>query len=249
MLGKVGISLQRRAISASLALAKPRSSMLGHRSTRSSCAAVRFKSSSRPPNDAHQYDMKAPELDAGFANVYQVDPNQINVTEILTTGFRLNNGQAIYGPLFIVNNTPFVLKIPPPMPSKAGIIHPLQKLDPQALRVLNVVKPKPELLVVGGGANISQLSAEAKNYLTSIGLQVELANTKNASSTFNTLAQEGRNAVQQLQESVEQVVDKDNSGHNCEGVGQDQPVVLLVVDKVIASNSICQDAHKIEGVY
>ncbi|KAJ2452153.1 hypothetical protein EV183_003135 [Coemansia sp. RSA 2336] len=127
--------------------------------------------------------MKAPELDAGFANVYQVDPNQINVTEILTTGFRLNSGQAIYGPLFIVNNTPFVLKIPPPMPSKTGVTHPLQKLDPQALRVLNVVKPKPELLVVGGGANISQLSGEAKNYLTSIGLQVELANTKNASST------------------------------------------------------------------
>ncbi|KAJ2357044.1 hypothetical protein IWW50_002208 [Coemansia erecta] len=147
-------------------------------------------------DDPFQYDMKAPQLDAGFANVFQSDPNMISITENLTTGFRLSNGRCIYGPILLVNNTPFTLKIPPPTQDPSGkVANPLELLDPDALRLLGVATPKPELLVVGGGANISKLSPHARQYLTSVGLQVELASTRHASSTFNTLAEEGRNAA------------------------------------------------------
>ncbi|KAJ2228419.1 hypothetical protein H4R99_006188 [Coemansia sp. RSA 1722] len=147
-------------------------------------------------DDRFQYDMKAPLLDAGIANIFQVDENMISIAENLPTGFRLNNGITVYGPLLVVNNEAFTLKIPPPKPDAAGkVVNPMFMLDPQALEVFNVVTPKPELVIVGGGARISPLSPDAKKYLTSIGIKVELSNTRHASSTFNTLSEEGRNAA------------------------------------------------------
>ncbi|KAJ2831471.1 hypothetical protein GGI24_001565 [Coemansia furcata] len=146
--------------------------------------------------DRFQYDFKEPLLDAGIANMFQVDENMLTIVENLSTGFRLSNGITAYGPLLLVNNEAFTLKIPPPTPDAAGVVtNPLQLLDPMALKVLDIVTPKPELLVVGGGANISPLSPAAREYLTSIGLNVELASTRHASSTFNTLSEEGRNAA------------------------------------------------------
>ncbi|KAJ2216393.1 hypothetical protein IW140_002008 [Coemansia sp. RSA 1813] len=140
--------------------------------------------------------MKEPLLDAGIANMFQVDQNMVHITKVLPTGFRLSNGKTAYGPLLIVNNEAFTLKIPPPTPDSSGkTVNPLLLLDPKALAVLDIVTPKPEIIVVGGGAQISPLSTNAKKYLTSIGLNVELANTRYASSTFNALSEEGRNTA------------------------------------------------------
>ncbi|KAJ2711936.1 hypothetical protein H4R19_003010 [Coemansia spiralis] len=147
-------------------------------------------------DDRFQYDMKEPQLDAGFANMYQADANMLSVTASLPTGFRLSNGHTVYGPLLIVNNQPFSLRIPPPAKDTSGAVtNPLLVLDPDALALLEAVAPKPELLIVGGGASISPLSPSARSYLTSIGLGVELASTRHATSTFDTLAEEGRNVA------------------------------------------------------
>ncbi|KAJ1719763.1 hypothetical protein LPJ53_005526 [Coemansia erecta] len=147
-------------------------------------------------NDRFQYDMKAPLLDAGIANIFQVPEDMLSVSETLPTGFRLNNARTVHGPLLIVNNEAFGLNIPPPTPDGQGkVANPLQILDPDALRVLNVVSPKPELLVVGGGARVAMLSASAREYLTRIGIKVELASSRYAVGTFNTLCEEGRNAA------------------------------------------------------
>ncbi|KAJ2904489.1 hypothetical protein GGI21_004286, partial [Coemansia aciculifera] len=109
--------------------------------------------------------------------MFQVDENMLTVVENLSTGFRLSNGVTAYGPLLLVNNEAFTLRIPPPkLDAATGVVtNPLLLLDPEALKVLDIVNPKPELLVVGGGAAISPLSHAARDYLTSIGLNVELA--------------------------------------------------------------------------
>ncbi|PIA15192.1 hypothetical protein COEREDRAFT_88049 [Coemansia reversa NRRL 1564] len=128
--------------------------------------------------------------------MFQADAAMLSVVENLATGFRLSNDHTVYGPLLIVNNEAFSLKIPPPQPDASGrVLNPLTLLDPDALAILSIVTPKPELVVVGGGAGIAPLSHRAREYLTSIGLNVELANSKNASSTYNTLSEEGRNAA------------------------------------------------------
>ncbi|KAJ2785669.1 hypothetical protein H4R18_000360 [Coemansia javaensis] len=140
--------------------------------------------------------MKEPLLDAGFGNMYRADANMLSVTGTLPTGFQLSSGRSVHGPLLVVNNEPFVLKIPPPQADKDGrVANPLLLLDPDALALLDAVEPRPELLVVGGGAGISPLSPQARSYLISIGLTAELASTKHATSTFNTLSEEGRNVA------------------------------------------------------
>ncbi|KAJ2506238.1 hypothetical protein GGI11_006736 [Coemansia sp. RSA 2049] len=145
-------------------------------------------------NDRLKYDMKEPQLDSGMANIFQIDQSVVRIIDVLSTGFKLSNGKAAYGPLLVVNNEAFTLKIPPPVPKPNGkAVNPLLLLDPKALAVLDIVTPKPEMIVVGGGAQLSQLSEGARKYLTSIGLKVEIANTRYASSTFNTLLEEGRN--------------------------------------------------------
>ncbi|KAI7833711.1 NADH dehydrogenase 1 alpha subcomplex assembly factor 3 [Kickxella alabastrina] len=127
---------------------------------------------------------------------FQYDMKEPLITESLPTGFRLNNGHTVYGPILIVNNEAFSLKIPPPKADSSGkVVNPLMLLDARALEVLNIVTPKPEMVVVGGGAGLSLLSGPARKYLTSIGINVELASTRYASSTFNTLSEEGRNAA------------------------------------------------------
>ncbi|KAI9503729.1 NADH dehydrogenase 1 alpha subcomplex assembly factor 3 [Coemansia spiralis] len=128
--------------------------------------------------------------------MFQTDAKTINIIENLQTGFRLSNGGMVYGPMLVVNNEAFLLKISPPKQDASGkVVNPLLLLDPQALAILDVVTPKPELVVVGGGARLSPLSTDAKKYLTSIGLNVELASTRYASSTFNALSEEGRNVA------------------------------------------------------
>ncbi|KAJ1963002.1 hypothetical protein GGI12_002310 [Dipsacomyces acuminosporus] len=182
----------KRFLSGSFVLAKEGSRPGGN----SPLAADRARSQGHGKDDRFQYDMKAPLLDAGMANMFQVDENMLSVAENLLTGFRLSNGQSVYGPLLIVNNEAFTLKIPPPKVDAAGrVANPLQLLDPKALEILNVVTPKPEIIVVGGGANTSPLSPDARKYLTSIGINVEFASTRYASSTFNTLSEEGRHVA------------------------------------------------------
>ncbi|ORX69523.1 hypothetical protein DL89DRAFT_267720 [Linderina pennispora] len=150
----------------------------------------------RPANDSHfQYDMKAPQLDAGVANLFLVDDKTLRISKILPTGFKLSSGHTVYGPLLIVNNEAFKLKIAPPQTKNGTTVHPFSELTPDALRILDVVTPKPEMLVVGGGAETWPVNKEAREYLTSIGISVEMANTKFASNTFNVLAEEGRHAA------------------------------------------------------
>ncbi|KAJ1851804.1 hypothetical protein LPJ73_002957 [Coemansia sp. RSA 2703] len=147
-------------------------------------------------DDRFQYDMKAPLLDAGIANIFQTDEHQLTVSETLPTGFRLSTGNTVHAPLLIVNNQAFKLNIPPPTRDARGqVANPLQILCKDALTVLDLVTPKPEILVVGGGARVAMLSSEARAYLTRIGVKVEIAASRHAVGTFTTLCEEGRNAA------------------------------------------------------
>ncbi|KAJ1948408.1 hypothetical protein FBU59_001609 [Linderina macrospora] len=164
--------------------------------SRSLSTTAVLPSTKRPANDNHfQYDMKAPQLDAGVANLFLVDEGTLRITKILPTGFKLSSGHTVHGPILIVNNEAFKLKIAPPQMKNGKIEHPLSEISTDALRILDVVTPKPEMLVVGSGAETWPVNKKAREYLTSIGIGVEMANTKYASNTFNVLAEEGRHAA------------------------------------------------------
>ncbi|WPH01474.1 nadh dehydrogenase [Acrodontium crateriforme] len=63
-------------------------------------------------------------------------------------------------------------------------------LDQQSWGVLDLVWPKPDLLIVGTGASILPLSPETRNHISQLGIRVEVQDTRNAAAQFNLLATE-----------------------------------------------------------
>ncbi|KAL9939258.1 hypothetical protein V8E36_002071 [Tilletia maclaganii] len=59
-------------------------------------------------------------------------------------------------------------------------------------KALEVVQPRPEILIFGTGKTVLPLPANIKKYLNSLGMQVDVQNTRAACSTYNLLVEEGR---------------------------------------------------------
>ncbi|KAK0535181.1 hypothetical protein OC834_001605 [Tilletia horrida] len=59
-------------------------------------------------------------------------------------------------------------------------------------KALELVQPRPEILVFGTGKTVLPLPQSVKSYLNSLGVQVDVQNTRAACSTFNLLIEEGR---------------------------------------------------------
>jgi len=62
--------------------------------------------------------------------------------------------------------------------------------DRLAWGALDLVWPKPDLLILGTGPGILPLSPKTRNDLTELGVRVEIQDTRNAAAQFNLLATE-----------------------------------------------------------
>lgn len=56
--------------------------------------------------------------------------------------------------------------------------------------VLEVVWPKPDLLILGVGGKMAELAPQARARLNALGVRVEIQDTRNAAAQFNLLATE-----------------------------------------------------------
>lgn len=70
------------------------------------------------------------------------------------------------------------------------------EVDRHAWGVLDLVWPKPDLLILGTGPNIVPVSPETRRHLSALGIRVEVQDTRNAAAQFNLLATE--RGVQQV---------------------------------------------------
>lgn len=68
----------------------------------------------------------------------------------------------------------------------------LSEISPESLSMFQLLRPAPEILVVGCGKRIEKLSPEVRNFLKENGIKVEVVDSRNAASTFNILNEEGR---------------------------------------------------------
>ncbi|CUA69425.1 hypothetical protein RSOLAG22IIIB_03951 [Rhizoctonia solani] len=66
------------------------------------------------------------------------------------------------------------------------------------LEVFDVVVPKPELLLLGTGKSAMLPPPRFREYLSRIGVQIDIMDTRNACSTYNLLAEEGRRVAAAL---------------------------------------------------
>jgi len=66
------------------------------------------------------------------------------------------------------------------------------EITPESLAIFKLLRPAPEILVLGCGKRIGRVSKELRDFLHSNGIKIEAIDTANATSTFNILNEEGR---------------------------------------------------------
>ncbi|KAI8581573.1 hypothetical protein K450DRAFT_231980 [Umbelopsis ramanniana AG] len=123
-------------------------------------------------------------LDA-FNNMFDRGPN-VGVEIITKNGFVLSNNVRVDGPIILLNGTAFMWNVP------AGAKSPFENWTEEMLKIFEVTAPKPELILFGTGKNFYPLPENLRTYLFKLGIQVDQMSTKNAASTYNVLAEEGR---------------------------------------------------------
>ncbi|PLW09668.1 hypothetical protein PCANC_13634 [Puccinia coronata f. sp. avenae] len=66
-------------------------------------------------------------------------------------------------------------------------------------RLLEILHPRPEMLILGAGKSILTIDpakiATIKSYLNSLGIQLDVLDTRNGCSNYNLLVEEGRSVA------------------------------------------------------
>ncbi|KAF9892597.1 hypothetical protein FE257_000999 [Aspergillus nanangensis] len=118
------------------------------------------------------------------------------VDATLDTGFHLNNGLKVSGGdgVLLVGGEAFAWR---PWKgtaegTKTAMVNQKGQFEvaKDAWGVLDVVWPRPDLLLIGMGGTVFPLSPETKRYINSLGIRVEVLDTRNAAAQFNMLATE-----------------------------------------------------------
>ncbi|XP_050102407.1 uncharacterized protein LOC126582327 isoform X1 [Malus sylvestris] len=65
-------------------------------------------------------------------------------------------------------------------------------VTPDSLSIFKLVRPIPEILILGCGRNIEPVDPELRRYIRSTGMKLEAVDSRNAISTYNILNEEGR---------------------------------------------------------
>ncbi|KAE8695695.1 NADH dehydrogenase 1 alpha subcomplex assembly factor 3-like isoform X3 [Hibiscus syriacus] len=66
------------------------------------------------------------------------------------------------------------------------------EITPQSLSVFQIIRPIPEILILGCGRNIEPVDPELRRFISSTGMKLEPLDSRNAASTYNILNEEGR---------------------------------------------------------
>ncbi|KAK3157204.1 hypothetical protein QOZ80_2AG0117550 [Eleusine coracana subsp. coracana] len=109
-----------------------------------------------------------------------VPEDQLRFQSYDDTGFKINNVK-YEGSLLIVEN-----KIMTWVPKTFA------EISAESLSIFKVVHPIPEILILGCGRHIQQVSPELRKFIRSTGMKLEAVDSRNAASTYNILNEEGR---------------------------------------------------------
>ncbi|KAG4151561.1 hypothetical protein ERO13_D04G073000v2 [Gossypium hirsutum] len=66
------------------------------------------------------------------------------------------------------------------------------EITPQSLSIFQIIRPIPEILILGCGRYIEPVDPELRRFIRSTGMKLEALDSRNAASTYNILNEEGR---------------------------------------------------------
>ncbi|KDN43902.1 hypothetical protein K437DRAFT_274757 [Tilletiaria anomala UBC 951] len=130
----------------------------------------------------------------------------VTITSMSPQSFTLSDGLVVSQPLLLLNGQVF-LWLPPALdhsraaPNGQGWEEWLEQAGgrDEIWKILEVIAPKPEILLFGTGKTVLPPPQQIRAYLgSSLGIQLEVQDSRNASSTYNMLQEEGRKVAAAL---------------------------------------------------
>ncbi|KAF8915175.1 NADH dehydrogenase 1 alpha subcomplex assembly factor 3 [Mucidula mucida] len=126
----------------------------------------------------------------GLTNILADDnPPPVQVRTITPQGIQLADGLILPSACIFLEGEVFLWDVPQRL--WAGWTN-------EHFQVFDLVAPKPEILLLGTGTRIAQPPPSIRTYLNGLGIQVDAMDTRNACSTYNLLAEEGRRVAAAL---------------------------------------------------
>ncbi|XP_010052711.2 uncharacterized protein LOC104441313 [Eucalyptus grandis] len=137
-----------------------------------------------PPRPSSQ--LLLPSLRRAFSLYDQINlidnvpDDQLRFQQYTETGFKVS-GVMYEGSLLCVGNLLMSWS-----PQK------FSDITPDSLSIFQTVRPIPELLLLGCGRDIQPVDPDLRRFIRSTGMKLEVLDSRNASSTYNILNEEGR---------------------------------------------------------
>jgi len=143
----------------------------------------------KPLSLSRRLSLSAPRR-SGLENILASAPTGgVQVNSVSSRGFALADGLFISSACIFLGGRPFLWKVPHSMWDEWGKEH---------FEVFEITIPKPELLLLGTGRVARQPPPAIRDYLRNIGISIDIMDTRNACSTYNMLAEEGRRVAAAL---------------------------------------------------
>ncbi|CAB4405270.1 unnamed protein product [Rhizophagus irregularis] len=163
-------------------------------------------SNSKPSSSSSKFNYEKPPVSdtivptpmaSAFKNMF--DGSAIHSIQMLSRltndGFITSNEIEVKGPVILLNGDLIMWDVPQGDHGKGSVFN---NWTTDFLKVFEVIKPRPELLIFGTGKSVVPIPSHIRQYLNGLGIQIEIVDTRNALATFNVLAEEGRNVATAL---------------------------------------------------
>ncbi|KAJ7506574.1 DUF498-domain-containing protein [Mycena galericulata] len=115
-------------------------------------------------------------------------PLPVQVSSVSEEGILLEDGLLLPAACIFLDGKVFLWDVP----------ESVTQWRREHLVMLEVVVPKPEILILGTGVEMAHPPPSFRSYLTELGIQVDVMSTRNACSTYNLLSEEGRRVAAAL---------------------------------------------------
>ncbi|KAL1878835.1 hypothetical protein VTK73DRAFT_7488 [Phialemonium thermophilum] len=118
-----------------------------------------------------------------------------NIEACLPDGFQLGGGVGIYGGAgaLLVGGEAFAWRpwaVRPDVTRRLVNEKGQWEAPEEAWGLLGLVWPRPDLLIIGTGAEIRPISPTTRKHISGLGIRVDVLDTRNAAAQFNLLATE-----------------------------------------------------------
>ncbi|KAF8958511.1 NADH dehydrogenase 1 alpha subcomplex assembly factor 3 [Flammula alnicola] len=137
--------------------------------------------------------------DRSFTNLLADDnPPAVQVSSISEAGILLADGLLLPGACVFLEGKVFLWDVPQTNLRSKVKEERWRGWGEERFQLLEVVAPRPEILLLGTGATLVQPPLFLREYLSTLGIQLDVMDTRNACSTYNLLAEEGRRVAAAL---------------------------------------------------